>query len=148
LVSFLIQRSNFGYALRAISEDEPAASVLGVKTTSVKLWALVIGAALGGLGGAVFAFQTGYNEPAGAFDLGVALVIVLVCVIGGLATWIGPLIGAIIVVLLEQVLRVVVPTLDLFGITFSAESNRLVLGVLLIVFALFARRGVVGMLSR
>lgn len=148
LVSFLIQRSNFGYALRAISEDEPAASVLGVKTTSVKLWALVIGAALGGLGGAVFAFQTGYIEPAGAFDLGVALDIVLVCVIGGLATWIGPLIGAIIVVLLEQVLRVVVPTLDLFGITFSAESNRLVLGVLLIVFALFARRGVVGMLSR
>lgn len=148
LISFLVQRSNFGYALRAISEDEPAAAVLGVKTTSVKLRALVIGAALGGIAGAVFAFQTGYIEPAGAFDVGIALDIVLVCVIGGLATWIGPLLGAIIVVLLEQVLRVVVPTIDFFGITFSAESNRLVLGALLIVFALFARRGVVGMLSR
>ena len=148
LISYLVQRSNFGYALRAISEDEPAARVLGVRTVGVKLRALLLGAALGGGAGAIFAFQTGYIEPAGAFDVGIALDIVLVCVIGGLATWIGPLIGAVIVVLLEQVLRVVVPQLDLFGITFSAESNRLVLGVLLIVFALFARRGIVGLVTR
>ncbi len=148
VIAFLVQHSKFGYALRAISEDEPAARVLGIKTVPVKLQALIIGAALGGAAGAVFAFQTGYIEPAGAFDVGVALDIVLVCVIGGLATWIGPLIGAIIVVLLEQFLRVVVPTIDLFGMTFSAESNRLVLGVLLIVFALFARRGVMGMITK
>jgi len=148
VISFMVQRSNCGSALRAISEDEPAAAVLGVKTTSVKLQALVLGAAMGGAAGAVYAFQTGYIEPAGAFDVGIALDIVLVCVIGGLGTWIGPLIGAVIVVLLEQFLRVVVPNIELFGITFSAESNRLVLGVLLIVFALFARRGVVGLVTK
>lgn len=148
VIAFGIQHSRFGNALRAISEDEPAAAVLGVKTVSVKMWALVIGAALGGAAGAVFAFQVGYIEPAGAFDVGIALDIVLVCVIGGLGTWIGPLIGAIVVVLLEQLLRVVVPTIDFFGITFSAESNRLVLGLLLIVFALFARRGIVGLVAR
>ena len=145
VIAYLVEHSNFGYALRAISEDEPAAQVLGVKTTSVKLRALLIGAALGGLAGAVYAFMTGYIEPAGTFSLDLALDIVLVCVIGGMRSWLGPLIGSIIVVLLEQVLRVVVPNLHLFGLDIPAETNRLVLGVLLLVFALFIRRGVVGL---
>jgi branched-chain amino acid transport system permease protein len=145
VIAYFVEHSNFGYALRAISEDEPAAQVLGVKTTSVKLRALLIGAALGGLAGAVYAFFTGYIEPAGTFSLDLALDIVLVCVIGGMRSWLGPLIGSIIVVLLEQVLRVVVPNLDLFGLDIPAETNRLVLGVLLLIFALFIRRGVVGL---
>lgn len=146
VIAFVVDRSNFGYALRAISEDEPAAQVLGVKTVSVKLWALGIGAALGGIAGSVYAFLTGYIEPAGTFSLDLALDIVLVCVIGGLATWVGPLIGAVVVVVLEQWLRVVVPRMEIFGFVVPAETNRLVLGVLLIVFALFIRRGIVGLL--
>src|SRR5690606_10977427 len=88
LIAYLIEHSNFGYALRAISEDEPAAQVLGVKTVSVKLRALVIGAALGGIAGSVYAFLIGYIESAGTFSLDLAFDIVLVCVIGGLATWV------------------------------------------------------------
>ena len=147
VIAYLVDHSNFGYALRAISEDEPAAQVLGVKTVSVKLWALVIGAALGGAAGSVYAFQTGYIEPAGTFSLDLALDIVLVCVVGGLATWVGPLIGAVIVVVLEQWLRVFVPRLEFFGVGVPAETNRLVLGILLIVFALFIRRGIVGLFT-
>ncbi|HEX7098165.1 MAG TPA: branched-chain amino acid ABC transporter permease [Acidimicrobiia bacterium] len=145
VVAYFVDHSNFGYALRAISEDEPAAQVLGVKTVSVKLRALVIGAAFGGVAGSVYAFQTGYIEPAGTFSLDLALDIVLVCVIGGLATWVGPMIGAVIVVVLEQWLRVFVPRLEFFGVGVPAEANRLVLGILLIVFALFIRRGIVGL---
>lgn len=145
VVAYFVDHSNFGYALRAISEDEPAAQVLGVKTVSVKLRALVIGAAFGGVAGSVYAFQTGYIEPAGTFSLDLALDIVLVCVIGGLATWVGPMIGAVIVVILEQWLRVFVPRLEFFGVGVPAEANRLVLGILLIVFALFIRRGIVGL---
>ena len=148
IIAYFVEHSNFGYALRAISEDEPAAQVLGVKTTSVKLQALVLGAALGGLAGAVYAFLTGYVEPAGTFSLDLALDIVLVCVIGGMRSWLGPLIGSIIVVVLEQWLRLIVPRLDLFGFSIPAESNRLVLGILLLIFALFIRRGVVGLFSR
>ena len=148
IIAYLVEHSNFGYALRAISEDEPAAQGLGVKTTSVKLWALLMGAGLGGLAGAVYAFFTGYIEPAGTFSLDLALDIVLVCVIGGMRSWLGPLIGSIIVVLLEQWLRVIVPNLDLFGFSIPAETNRLVLGILLLIFALFIRRGVVGLFSR
>lgn len=148
IIAYFVEHSNFGYALRAISEDEPAAQVLGVKTTSVKLWALLAGAALGGLAGAVYAFFTGYIEPAGTFSLDLALDIVLVCVIGGMRSWLGPLIGSIIVVLLEQWLRVIVPNIDFLGFTIPAETNRLVLGILLLIFALFIRRGVVGLFSR
>lgn len=148
IVAFTVENTNFGYALRAISEDEPAAQVLGVKTTSVKLRALIIGAGFGGIAGSVYAFFTGYIEPGGTFSLDVALDIVLVCVIGGLNSWLGPIIGAIIVVSLEQFLRVVVPSIDIFGMSLPAETNRLVLGALLLVFAMFMRRGIVGLFQK
>ena len=108
----------------------------------------MLGAAIGGLAGAVYAFLTGYIEPTGTFSLDLALDIVLVCVIGGMRSWLGPLFGSIIVVTLEQWLRLVVPRLDFFGFSIPPESNRLVLGILLLVFALFIRRGVVGLFSR
>ena len=148
VVAYLVEHSNFGYALRAISEDEPAAQVLGVKTVEVKLRALVIGAAFGGLAGAAWAFFTGYIEPTGAFNLKIALDIVLVCVIGGLGSWMGPLIGSFIVVGLEQFLRVTLPGIDLFGFGLPNETNRLVLGIILIIFALFIRRGIIGILTK
>lgn len=148
VIAYLVENSNFGYALRAISEDEPAAQVLGVKTVAVKLRALIIGAALGGVAGAAWAFFTGYIEPAGAFNLKVALDIVLVCVIGGLGSWMGPLIGSFIVVGLEQFLRVTLPGVNLFGMGLPNETNRLILGIILIIFALFIRRGVIGLLTK
>jgi branched-chain amino acid transport system permease protein len=148
VVAYAVEHSNFGYALRAIREDEDGAQVLGVRTTDVKMRALLLGAALAGLGGAVYAYLTGYIEPSGTFDVAFSLDIVLVCVIGGLGTWQGPVIGATIVVLLEQWLRTTLPDLDVFGLDIPPEANRVVLGVLLIVFALFIRRGVVGIFRR
>lgn len=148
VIAYAVENSNFGYALRAISEDEPAAQVLGVKTVQVKLRALVIGAALGGVAGAAWAFMTGYIEPTGAFSVKIALDIVLVCAIGGLGSWLGPLIGSFFVVGLEQFLRVSLPGVDIFGFGLPAETNRLILGVILIIFALFIRRGVIGLLTK
>ncbi|MQA84754.1 MAG: hypothetical protein GEV03_09060 [Streptosporangiales bacterium] len=143
-LAYAVQHSNFGYALRAIREDEDAAAALGVRTTAVKLAALLLGAALAGLAGGLYAFQTGYIEPTGTFSLGLSLDVVLVCVIGGLGTWQGPLLGAGIVVLLEQWLRTLFATVHPFGWTIPIESNRIVLGLLLVLFALYAKRGVAG----
>jgi branched-chain amino acid transport system permease protein len=148
ILSFVVEHSRFGYALRAIREDEDAAAVLGVRTSEVKLWALLLGAAFAGLAGGVFAFRTGYIEPTGTFDVTFSLDIVLVCVIGGLGTWYGPLIGAFIVVLLEQWLRTTVPDIHPFGADIPAEASRVVLGLLLILFALYARRGIAGFFRR
>lgn len=147
-IAYVVANSNLGNALRSVREDEAAARVLGVRTTDVKFRALLIGAALGGAAGAMFAFFTPYIEPAGTFDLAFSLDIVLVCVVGGLGTWIGPLIGGIIVVLLEQFLRNLILDVHPFGMDIPPDANRLVLGVVLIVFALFARRGIVGLVQR
>lgn len=145
IIMFLVENSNFGYALRAISEDEAAAQVLGVRTTEVKLWALVIGATLAGAAGAMFGFFTSYIEPAGVFHLDIALDVILIAVIGGLRSWMGPVIGAFIVVFLEQTLRLIIPEITIFGTALPAETGRLILGALLIIFALFFRRGIVGL---
>jgi len=144
-VAWLVQRANFGHALRAIREDEDAAAVLGVRTSDVKLRALLLGAGLAGLAGSVYAYQTGYIEPAGTFDFSLSLDAVLICVIGGLGTWQGPLIGGLIVVLLEQWLRTTIPSVHLFGLNIPPEANRVVLGLLLVLFALYAKQGVVGL---
>lgn len=145
LLLFAVVHSRFGYALRAIREDEDAAAVLGVRTSEVKLRALMLGAVLAGLAGGVYAFQTGYIEPSGTFDVSFSLDVVLVCVIGGIGTWYGPVVGAFLVVLLEQWLRTNIPTWHPFGMDIPAEANRVVLGLLLVGFALFARRGLAGL---
>jgi len=144
IIAFFVQHSNFGYALIAISEDETAAQVLGVRTMDVKLRALFIGSALGGAAGAIFAFFTSYIEPGGIFNLDIALDVILVCVIGGMRSWLGPVIGAFVVVFLEQSLRLLIPSLSVFGMELPTETGRLILGALLVVFALFFRRGIVG----
>jgi branched-chain amino acid transport system permease protein len=144
-VAWLVQRANFGHALRAIREDEDAAAVLGVRTSDVKLRALLLGAGFAGLAGSVYAFQTGYIEPTGTFDFSLSLDVVLICVLGGLGTWQGPLIGGLVVVLLEQWLRTSIPNFHPFGLNIPPEANRVVLGLLLVLFALYARRGVVGL---
>jgi branched-chain amino acid transport system permease protein len=144
-VAWLVQRANFGHALRAIREDEDAAAVLGVRTSDVKLRALLLGAGFAGLAGSVYAFQTGYIEPTGTFDFSLSLDVVLICVLGGLGTWQGPLIGGLVVVLLEQWLRTSIPSMHPFGLDIPPEANRVVLGLLLVLFALYAKQGVVGL---
>ncbi len=148
IVAFLVERSKFGHALRAIREDEDGARVIGVRTFGVKLRALLLGSALAGMAGAVTAFMTGYIEPTGTFDLSFSIDIVLVALIGGLGSWQGPLIGAMIVIPLEEWLRTAIPNLSQYGIDIPAGGNRVVLGVLLLGFALFAPRGVVGIARR
>lgn len=148
VIAYLVEHSTFGHALRAVREDEVGAAVLGVRTSAVKMRAFLLGAALAGFAGGVYAYLTGYIEPNGSFDLSFSLDIVLVCVIGGLGTWQGPIIGATIVVLLEQWLRTTIPDLSAIGLHIPPEASRVVLGALLLVFALFIRRGVVGLVRR
>jgi branched-chain amino acid transport system permease protein len=147
-VAFAVEHSRLGHALRAIREDEDAARVIGVATFAVKMRALLLGSALAGSAGAVTAFMTGYIEPMGTFDLAFSIDIVLVALIGGLGTWQGPLIGALIVIPLEEWLRITIPQLTKWGIDVPAGGNRVVLGLLLLGFALFAPRGVVGIWRR
>lgn len=144
VISWLVERSRLGLALRAIREDEDAAPVLGIQTMRVKLTGLSIGAALFGLCGGIQAYRLGYIEPGSTFDLAISIDIVLMVVVGGKGYWQGPLVGVPVVVLISEVLRIAVTRLDLFGTSVPTEFNRVVLGALLVTFALAAPRGIVG----
>lgn len=145
-VAWRVEHSRFGYALVAIKEDEDAAAVLGVRTTETKMKAFAIGAFIMGVVGGLFAQRVGFIDPDGAFLLSYAINPVIIAMYGGAGTWQGPLIGAPLVVIIDEVLRVAFGGIGIFGPNVPAESSSLIFGAILIVVALFARQGVMGLL--
>jgi branched-chain amino acid transport system permease protein len=141
---YWVERSALGYALVAVREDEDAAEVLGVPTLAVKVTGLLLGAFLAGVVGGVYAGRILYIEPTGTFAIDLSLNIVLMTVVGGSGTWQGPLVGAPLVLLVAEALRVGVAHTALFGAGVPPELNRAVFGVVLIVVALLAPQGLVG----
>jgi branched-chain amino acid transport system permease protein len=146
LIVKAIEGSRFGFALVAIREDEDAANNLGVRTTSVKVYSLIIGAVLAGICGGLFAKRITFIDPDAAFPLLNSVDPVLMTFFGGAGTWLGPVLGAPLVVLLGEFLRVSFGGLGIFGRTgIPAEVARLVFGIILMVVALSARRGLMGL---
>lgn len=141
-----MERSRFGSALVAIREDEEAANGLGVRTTRLKVVSLVIGAMLAGICGGLFAKRITFIDPDAAFPLANSVDPVLMAFFGGAGTWLGPILGAPLVVLLGEFLRVSFGGLGIFGRTgIPAELARLAFGVILMIVALGARRGLMGL---
>jgi branched-chain amino acid transport system permease protein len=140
-----IERSKLGFALMAVREDEDAAEILGVRTTRVKMIALLVGALMAGAAGGIHTQRIGYVEPTGAFSLDISIDVVLMTIVGGAGTWQGPILGVPLVMLVAEALRVGVTRVALFGTRFPAEFNRVVFGTILILIALFARHGLMGL---
>ena len=111
---YAIQHSNIGWALVAIREDEDAAEIVGVRTVEVKWAANALACFIAGVVGGLYAQRIAYVEPIATFSFDTSLNVVLMAVIGGPGTWQGPLIGAPLVLLVADVLRV----------TFTSEVNR------------------------
>ena len=138
LLVYAIEGSNIGWALVAIREDEDAAEIIGVRTTEVKWIANAIACFIAGVVGGLYAQRILYLEPTGTFSFDISLNVVLMAVIGGPGTWQGPLIGAPLVLLVADALRV----------TFTSEVNRVIFSIVVIVIALFIPGGVMGLLNR
>lgn len=138
LLVYAIERSNIGGALVAIREDEDAAEIIGVRTTEVKWIANAVACFIAGVVGALYAQRIMYIEPTGTFQFDISLNTVLMAVIGGPGTWQGPLIGAPLVLLVADMLRV----------TFTSEVNRAIFSVIVIIIALYIPGGVMGVLER
>jgi branched-chain amino acid transport system permease protein len=102
-----LSRSKFGYGLIAIRENEEAAEVMGVDTTVTKAYAYVLSAALAALGGAVIGYKlTNMTTEADAvFSTTNNLQMIIICLIGGVGTLWGPLIGAFILFGIQEALR-------------------------------------------
>jgi branched-chain amino acid transport system permease protein len=134
---YAIEHSNLGWALVAIREDEDAAEVIGVRTIEVKWIANALAAFIAGVAGGLYAQRILYLEPTGTFSFDISLNVVLMAVIGGPGTWQGPLIGAPLVLLVADALRV----------TFTSEVNRAIFSVIVILIALYVPGGVMGVIE-
>ncbi len=147
-VVYKIEHSKFGYALVAIREDEEAAAVLGVRTTWVKMMAFLAGAFMAGIVGGIYAYRIGYFEPFGIFSLTLSINVVLMTIVGGSGTWQGPLIGVPLITLISEVLRVGITRVQLFGTGIPSEFNRVIFGLILVLVAMFAQQGVMGLFKK
>ena len=134
-IAYLVRRSRFGAGLRAIREDEDAAETIGVPTTRFKLWAYALSAIIPGMVGAVMVLRSTYFEPLQVFNPVVSFTIVSIAIIGGSDDAPGPLMGAIFLVVLSELLWANLP-----------EVYMILLGALLIGFVLGAPDGIYGWL--
>lgn len=137
-VAWWIERSWIGRGLAAIRDNEEAAECMGVPTLRLKLLATTISGALMGLAGAPFPYYVTFIEPASAFDLNYAVNSLAMPMIGGTTTWIGPVIGAVLLGTAQQVATV----------TISSALNLLIVGVILVAFVILAPEGIVGLVGR
>ncbi len=140
VVTFLLVRrliaSRLGYYFVAIREDQDAAESLGINTTLYKTIALCISGALTGVAGAFYTNYMGYIDPHIVFALhDVSIITIMIVMVGGVATQWGPLVGAVIMVMLAEVIR---------SIPGLGTAHQTLFGVLLIVVIIFLPNGIVG----
>lgn len=133
-----IERSALGYGFAAIRDDEAAAEASGVPTLRLKLIATTLSGGFMGMAGAPLPYYVTYLDPTSGFSLNYAVNAIAMPLIGGMGSWIGPIIGAVLVGGLQEYLRV----------TISSAVNVLVAGVLMVVFVIVAPQGIVGLFQR
>jgi branched-chain amino acid transport system permease protein len=113
-VGLLVSTSRAGYALRAINQDEDAAAAMGINTTLAKTTVLAVSAALTGAVGAAYAFQQVTIFPQRLFDVDITVLMVVMVVLGGVGTVVGPVIGAVSIAFASEWLRQNYPTMHTF----------------------------------
>jgi len=133
-----IERSALGFGFAAIRDDEAAAEASGVPTLKLKLIATALSGGFMGMAGAPLPYYVTYLDPTSGFSLNYAVNAIAMPLIGGTSSWLGPVIGAVLVGGLQEYLRV----------TISSAINVLVAGVLMVVFVIVAPQGIVGLFQR
>lgn len=137
IVSYGIKFSRFGLGLLSIREDEDAAMVMGVRTPSAKTWAYVLSAIVPGMLGVIFFFRNSSVGPAEAFRLHRSIEMIVMVMLGGQGTVLGPLVGATT----YEALRSFLLTSPLFK-----DLQLAFAGLLLLLIILFVPTGIVGWL--
>jgi branched-chain amino acid transport system permease protein len=130
-----IERSRVGYGLASIRDDELASEASGVPTLRLKVLATVLSGALMGMAGAPLPFYVAYLDPPSAFNLSYAVNTIAMPLVGGTGTWLGPVIGAVLLTAVQQGAMV----------TISSAANLLLVGLLMVAFITLAPNGIVGL---
>ena len=132
-----IERSQLGFGFATIRDDELAAEACGVPTLRLKLIATTLSGAFMGMAGAPFPYYIGYLQPQSAFGLEYAVNSIAMPMIGGTTSWIGPLVGAVLLGSAQQYATV----------TISSAVNLLIVGLMLVAFVIIAPNGLVGLVQ-
>jgi branched-chain amino acid transport system permease protein len=136
-VWYRVDGSMLRYALEAIAEDEDAAAATGVHVTAEKLKITVVSAVMTALAGALYCQYQMFISPDTVSGISVSLQMVFAVVVGGLYVALGPTVGAVITILMAEVLRISVGTR-------AVGWDNLVYGALLVIFIVFLPKGILG----
>lgn len=136
-VSLYLERSHYHLAFSAMRTSSRVASVLGVNTVRYRLTAFTLSAVFACLAGAFYVHYTTTTIPYEAFNLNIGVVAIVMAVLGGLYSTVGPITGAIVLRIVEEYMRVTIP-----------YGYMLIYGLVLILGILFMPKGIVGVLRR
>lgn len=139
LLSWKVAHSKLGLGLRALAQDETKAEVLGINTRRYKIIAYALSAAFPAVAGAIWGYSLTYVRPSVFFTIAIAAQMVLMAIIGGRGTVAGPVVGAVLLVAVNE------GSVARFG---SSELNIVVTGAILLVVLIFFPLGVVGSLRQ
>jgi branched-chain amino acid transport system permease protein len=131
--SFLVGRSRFGAGLRAIKEDEEVAQTMAIDSARLKIGAFVLSALFTGVAGGIYAYYLAYIHPDIVFDINISILIVLMALFGGGGSWLGPVIGAVLLTLINEGLSTFV----------RAELARIIYGGLFIIVTIYMPNGII-----
>jgi branched-chain amino acid transport system permease protein len=138
LIARYIERSRIGRGLAALRDSEEAAECMGVPTLRLKLFATTVSGFLLGVAGAPFPYYVTFVEPNSAFALDYAVNALAMPMIGGTTSWVGPVIGAVLLATAQQ----------LATVNISSEWNLFIVGVVLVAFVVLAPEGILGLVRR
>ncbi|HSR13322.1 MAG TPA: branched-chain amino acid ABC transporter permease [Thermodesulfobacteriota bacterium] len=141
LLAYKIDRSRMGFYFRAIKQSHEAAEGLGIDTTRYKMKAMMISAFLTAICGAFYAQYILYIDPPSVLSLDISIKIVLIAVLGGAGTIVGPILGAAVLIPLSEYSRI------LLGGT-GKGVDLIVFGALILVISVFQPQGMAGFFKR
>lgn len=160
--TWVVKNSKLGYYFQAIREDQDAAHSLGINLTFYKNVALAISAVFTAMAGSLYAVYVGFIDPTTVLPLDLSVQIVMICIIGGIGTIPGPVIGALVLVPLSEALRsnMLADALIEWGILSAdsglgaflkehlSQAHVLIYGILVVIVILFMPQGVLGFLRK
>lgn len=103
ITTYMVANSRLGFGLTCIKQNEDAADIVGINTTRYKIIAFTLSGCFAAAAGALYASWTGYVEPADAYDVLFSIKPILMVLIGGMGTVFGPMLGAVVFLLLDEI---------------------------------------------
>lgn len=140
LFTYFMQKSRYGYFLYAIRDNERAALSLGVRGYQLKVASFAVSAFFTAIAGSFYAQYILYIDPDSIMVLSIAIQVAIIAIIGGIGSYVGPLLGAVILVPLSMLLRA--------KINFISGLDNLIYGVVLMIVVMFLPDGLLPLISR